>query len=341
MLGILALLTQGEDGDNGESGDEPVTDFDISCANQGALCDLLVDWTGNERLGELLAYVISVPVKIVVIVALALVINRLARRASVRFAQGLGEATADHGDSVVSDRSVDRAEERGETVGSLLRSLSTAIVFGAAIILILEVIGINIVAAIAGAGVLGLAVGFGAQSVVEDFLRGLFMLGEDQFGVGDRIDVGVVDGTVERITARTTVIRDPGGTLWHVPNSQIDFVANEAQTQSRATVIVGVSYAADLDQAIEVLESAAKEAAERPEWRDIVTRAPEVQAVHELGDDAVNIRVITWVDAPERRGYERHLRYWLKAALDEADLEMPNRQLDVWLRGQSEPDSPR
>jgi small conductance mechanosensitive channel len=332
---VLTLLAQDADAEtDDQSDDESATGIDISCGNQGPLCDTLVEWTGNEQLGELIAYLISVPLKILFIIGLSLVINRAARRAVPRLIDWIGTTTAEHGDALVSDRSVDRAEERAETTSSLLRSLSSALIFGAAVALSLEVVGINVTAAIAGAGVLSIAVGFGAQSVVEDLLRGFFMLAEDQFGVGDRIDVGVVDGTVERITPRTTVIRDPVGTLWHVPNSEINYVANEAQTNSRATVIIGVSYDADITRAVDVLTSAAEEAAADPDWEGVVTRTPNVQGVQELGDDAVNIRVIAWVEAEERRGFERHLRQSLKEALDAADIELPNRQVDVWLRDQ-------
>jgi small conductance mechanosensitive channel len=187
---------------------------------------------------------------------------------------------------------------------------------------------------IASAGVLGLAVGFGAQSIVEDLFRGVFMMGEDQFGVGDRIDVGSVNGRVERVTLRTTVIRDTSGTLWHVPNSQINWVANEAQLTSRARVEIGVSYTVDIDEAISVLQQAAEELANDADWSDFVTRPPEVSGVEELGDDAVNIGVIVWVEAGDRRKFERALRQKLKEALDAAGIEMPNRQLDVIMRDQ-------
>jgi small conductance mechanosensitive channel len=235
---------------------------------------------------------------------------------------------------MVTERSVQRAQERSRTIGSLLRSLSSALIYGAALIMMLDVIGISVIPVIASAGVLSLAIGFGAQSVVEDLLRGVFMLAEDQFGVGDRIDVGAVNGYVERVTLRTTVIRDSQGTLWHVPNSKIDWVANEAQESSRATVEIGVSYTADLDLATEVLLQAAEDAADDPAWQELVTRPPEVSGVQELADDAVSIRVIVWVDAGQRRMFERHLRRQLKDALDAAGIEMPNRQVDVWMRGQ-------
>ena len=311
------------------------TDIDVVCGNQGPVCEALYEWTDNELLAEALSVLLGTPVKFIIISMTALFLNRFVQRGIRGLMDKLGTATAEHGDAVVNERAVARAEARAHTIGSLLRSMSSAFIYGAAILLMLEAVGISVIAMVAGAGVLSLAVGFGAQSVVEDLLRGMFMLAEDQFGVGDRIDVGSVNGHVERITLRTTVIRDTTGTLWHIPNSQINWVANEAQESSRATIEIGVSYTADLDQAMAVLQAAADEAVADPDWEDHVKRPPEVSGIQELGDDAVNIRVITWVDAGQRRGFERHLRRHLKEALDIANLEMPNRQIDVWMRGQA------
>ncbi len=324
-----AVLTQAE-----EAAASAETDVDVVCGNQGPLCEVLYEWTDNELLAEATSFIVGTPFKIVVIAVTALILNRILRRAISRLSKRLGTATAEHGEVVVNQRSVERAEERARTIGSLLRSLSSALVYGAALILMLEALGVSLIPVIAGAGVLSLAIGFGAQSVVEDLLRGMFMLAEDQFGVGDRIDVGAVNGYVERVTLRTTVIRDSQGTLWHVPNSEIDRVANEAQQISRATIEIGVSYAADLDEAMRVLQTAAESAAADPEWEEIVARPPEVSGVQNLGDDAVEIRVVVWVDAGQRRKFERHLRRRLKDALDDAGIEMPNRQVDVWMRSQ-------
>jgi small conductance mechanosensitive channel len=310
-------------------------EIDIVCGNQGAVCEVLYEWTDSELFAEATSLFVGIPVKLVLIAALALILNKLSRSAIRRLTGRLGTATAEHGDAVVMERSVERAEERASTIGSLLRSLSTAFIYSAALIMMLDVFGVSLIPVIASAGVLGLAIGFGAQSVVEDLLRGVFMLAEDQFGVGDRIDVGSVNGYVERVTLRTTVIRDTTGTLWHVPNSQIDWVANEAQQSSRATIEIGVSYTADLDEATEVLLRAAQAAAADPDWSEFVQRPPEVSGVQELGDDAVNIRVIVWVEAGERRRFERVLRRLLKEALDAAGVEMPNRQVDVWMRDQA------
>ena len=310
-------------------------DVDIVCGNQGPVCEVIYEWTDSELLAEASSLIIGIPAKIVLIVALALILSKLSRNAIRRLTTRLGVATAEHGDALVTERSVERAEERASTIGSLLRSLSTAFIYSAALIMILEVFGLSLIPVIASAGVLGLAIGFGAQSIVEDLLRGVFMLAEDQFGVGDRIDVGSVNGYVERVTLRTTVIRDTTGTLWHIPNSQIDWVANEAQKSSRATIEIGVPYTVDLDESTSVLLRAAEDLANDPDWTDLVHRPPEVSGVQELGDDAVNIRVIVWVEAGHRRTFERVLRRRLKEALDAAGIEMPNRQVDVWMRNQT------
>ena len=325
------------DEETAATGTETTTEVDVACGNQGPLCDVLVDWTGNQAVAETISWILGTPVKIAIIAMAALILNRVMRKLIRRSMDKVGVATAEHGEAVVSERAVERAEERASTVGSLLRSLSTAVIWGVATIMMLEATGVSIVPIIASAGILGLAIGFGAQSVVEDLLRGVFMLAEDQFSVGDRIDVGEVNGTVERVTLRTAVIRAPDGTIWHIPNSEINRVANENQLTSRASVVVDVAYGADTQEAMAVIEGAAKDATDDVEWRELLHGAPEVQGIQELGEDGVRIRVVVWVTARERRRFERQLRLQVKEALDSAEIEMPNRQVDVWLRGEPAP----
>ena len=304
-----------------------------ACADLGPFCNLLADWTGNETLAETISWILGTPVKIAIIVVLALVLNKWARRGIGRLADRLGSATADT--SVVSARSRERAEERADTIGSLLRSLSAGVIFAVAIIMILAALGINIVPIIASAGILGLAVGFGAQSVVEDFLRGMFMLGEDQFGVGDRVDVGSVNGYVERVTLRTTVIRDPDGTLWHVPNSEINYVANEFQKSSRAVVEISIPYGSDMRGAMQVLQDAAETACADPEWGESVHGSPEVKGIQELDANDVVVRVQVWVDPGKKRSFQRHLRLYLQEGLEAAGFGYSNPAYDVWMKGDS------
>ena len=303
------------------------------CDSSGQLCQQLYEWTGDEAVAETASWLLATPLKLALIWGSALVLNRLGRRWARRVSQRLGRAAEDS--SLVSDRSADRAMMRADTTASLLRSLVTVILFVVASVLTLEVLGISAVAAAASAGVLALAIGFGAQSVVADLFAGVFMLAEDQFGVGDRVDAGPVNGYVERLTLRTTVIRDANGKLWHVPNSQIDYVANETQSWARAVVIIGVSYSTDLRHAVSVLDRAAQDLADSDDWREDVVEAPSVQAVQELGADAVDLRVLLKVSPERRRAAERALRLHCKEALDRAGVEMPNRQVDVRVTGRA------
>jgi len=329
MMNWLGLFQEAENGSTADSGSgQP-------CENLGPLCEWLFEATGNEQLSEILSWLIGTPLKVLIIVAAALVINKWLKSKITKYATKIGTVTQDH-DELISDRSSERAEERAATLSSLMRSATTVVVFGIAAIMILETIGFGVVALIAGAGVAGLAIAFGAQSVVEDVLKGFFMIIEDQFGVGDRVDVGTVEGYVERVTLRTTVLRAPDGRVWHIPNSEIARVANETQNWSQAVIDIGVSYSADLRQATAVLEQAARSLAEEAEWKDHILAAPVVQGVQSLGDDAVMLRVSTRLKPDHRRAFERALREGLKDAMDEADLEMPNRQLDVWLQRQPE-----
>lgn len=303
-----------------------------ACQDLGPFCHRLLDWTGNADLSETLAWALGTPLKAVAIVLTALLFNRVARKLITALVDRVGAATSAGAEGLLTEESRERAERRASTIGSLMRSLASGVLFTIAFIMILELVGVSIAPLVASAGILGLAVGFGAQSIVEDLLRGLFMLGEDQFGVGDRVNVGTVDGFVERLTLRTVLIRDSNGVLWHVPNSELTFVANENQRSNRAVVDIGVSYTTDLSYAMEVLEAAAARACEDADWRDAVISAPEVLGVQELGASAVIIRVTVWVEAGRMRRFERMLRQHLKEALDAAGIEMPNITYDVWLR---------
>jgi small conductance mechanosensitive channel len=327
-LVVTAILAQQDDSPSDAS------DASEACGDRGAACEQMYEWTGNEAVSRIVSWLLTVPLAILIIILVAMVANWLLRRYSVRLVRRLGQETEQHS-ALVSDRSAERATQRAQTIGTLVRSLVTAFVFGVATILILEQLGIDALTAIASAGVLALAIGFGAQSVVADLFAGLFMLAEDQVGVGDRVDVGPVNGYVERMTLRTTVIRDPGGMVWHVPNSQIDYVANETQSWARATVVIGIAFEEDARVATQVLSDAATELAGSDEWSGVVVQAPIVQAGQELGD-GVDVRVCVRVEPDKRRPFERALRVRLVEALNEAGIKMPNAALDVFVNGRQQ-----
>jgi len=195
---------------------------------------------------------------------------------------------------------------------------------------------IDLAPLIAGAGVGGIALGFGAQSIVKDFLSGLFMLIEDQYGVGDIIDVGDATGTVENVSLRSTTIRDVYGTVWYVPNGEILRVGNFSQLWSRALIDVEVSYDTDLELAQGVIQRVADEMWRDPEWGgDELMERPEVWGVQDLGASGVALRLVVKTEPSQQWAVERELRLRLKEALDAAGIEIPFPQTTVWLRNET------
>jgi small conductance mechanosensitive channel len=155
-----------------------------------------------------------------------------------------------------------RAEQRIEALASVLRSLTTFVIYAVAAFMILGELGVNLGPLLAGAGIIGVALGFGSQSLVKDFLSGVFILIEDQFGVGDIVNLdGETSGTVEAVSLRTTRLRSVDGTVWHVPNGEIRRVGNQSQHWSRALIDIEVAYDTDLDHAEAVIARVADEVA--------------------------------------------------------------------------------
>jgi small conductance mechanosensitive channel len=240
---------------------------------------------------------------------------------------GLGLSFGD--DTPVSTRRAQRAEAMGAVFSSILG----AVVWTTALLTILgSTFGISLAPFLAGAGILGVALGFGAQDLVKDFISGIFMLIEDQYGVGDVIDVGEATGVVERVSLRTTKIRDVTGTLWHVPNGEIRRVGNQSQEWSRALLDVGVSYGTDVDGAAAIIKGVADEMAGEDAYRDLFLAEPEIWGVEALSADAVLIRLVVKTQPGEQWAIARELRRRIKLALDAAEIEIPFPQRTIWVR---------
>ena len=211
---------------------------------------------------------------------------------------------------------VERSKQRAQTLGAVLRSLASMAVYFVALVMALGEFNVNLGPLIAGAGIVGVALGFGAQSLVKDFLSGIFMLIEDQYGVGDVVDLGDAAGTVEAVNLRTTQIRDSHGTLWHVPNGEIRRVANKSQQWARAVLDIDVAYDTDIDFAMTVIKRVADTL-----WEDALPHAtvleePTVAGVQNFGPDAVSIRLSVKVEPAEQFAAARELRARLKYAFD-------------------------
>ncbi len=201
-----------------------------------------------------------------------------------------------------------RRRQRADTIGIALRSILGIAVFVAAVLTILSEFGIPVGSLIAAAGILGVALGFGAQSLVKDVLSGMFILLEDQYGVGDSVDLGEASGAVEQVGLRTTRLRSLNGTVWFVPNGEIRRVGNKSRLWSRAMVEVRVNYSQDVEVARAALLEAATAAMERDEIAKHVLGAPTVPGVESLAADAVVLRVFVQVQPGQQWDVERAIR---------------------------------
>lgn len=307
----------------------------------GAVCVGILESTGNQFLARTSDIFVVRPVRMILILLIAYVAHRLLRRAvgrlmsRVHSAPGTVMTVEDSEPSgPAEDKLITAARKRlrTETIASLLRSIGSAAIWTVAVVMILSELDVNLGPLVAGAGIVGIAVGFGAQNLVRDFVSGIFMLIEDQYGVGDVIDAGEASGVVEAISLRTTRLRSVDGTLWHIPNGQIDRVGNKSQQWSRALLDVAVSYETDIDHATEVIKRTADAM-----WRDRgflgrILEEPSVWGVEDLGADGIAIRLVVKTRPNEQWAVARELRARLKSAFDEEGIEIPFPQRTIWHR---------
>ena len=215
-----------------------------------------------------------------------------------------------------------RIVQRARTIGLVLSNLLTAGLTISALIAILSELGIAIGALAAGAGILGAALGFGAQSLVRDFIAGLFIVVEDQFGVGDFVDLGTATGVVESIRLRVTQVRDAEGTVWYVRNGEILRVGNQSQGWSRIILDLPLAYNSDLEKAKKVLEAAAQKLAETPTMKSGLIGKPEVWGIQALAGEEIVFRLVQQVRPSKKDALTRALRAEVKTALDKAGIKL-------------------
>lgn len=212
-------------------------------------------------------------------------------------------------------------ERKSKTIGILLKSLIRYTVYALAILMILREAGINTSALLAGAGVLGLAVGFGAQSLVKDIITGFFILFEDQYSVGDYIVTPNAAGVVEEFGLRITKLRDVNGGLHIIPNSEIRTLTNFNRGHATAVVDVEVAYHEDTDQVLELLKEIAAKLAK--DWGEVITKEPEVLGLTQLGQSGINFRILIQSAPMQQWKVERELRKRIKDKFDREGIEIP------------------
>lgn len=230
----------------------------------------------------------------------------------------------------------ERARQRVGTLGAVLRNVASIVIFTLAVLMVLGELDISLGPLIAGAGIAGVALGFGAQSLVRDFLSGIFIVMEDQYGVGDIVDVGEASGVVEEVTLRVTRLRDVQGTLWHVPNGEIRRVGNMSQLWARVILDAEVAYDTDIAEASKVIKEVADGL-----WREALTTAPileepELWGIEEFGLKGISIRLAVKTEPGSQWAISRELRARLKRAFDERGIQIPFFQGTAWPSGQAE-----
>jgi small-conductance mechanosensitive channel len=214
----------------------------------------------------------------------------------------------------------ERRKQRVRALGAILRSAASVTIFSIAGFAVLGDLGINLAPLLASAGVVGVAIGFGAQNLVRDYLSGVFMLVEDQYGVGDVITVGDATGTVENVTLRITRVRDVNGIVWHIRNGAIETVGNESQGWARAVVDFPVPFEADLVTIRNVLQATGDAMWNEPTWRAVMLEAPEVWGAQEISSDEVVMRIVAKTAPLRQWEVEREMRARVKAALHQAGI---------------------
>lgn len=216
-----------------------------------------------------------------------------------------------------------RQAQRAQALASLFKSMVTGIIGVIVLGMILGLLGYNLAPFIASAGVVGVALGFGAQSLVKDLVSGVFMLLEDQFGVGDVIDMDKASGTVEAVGLRVTRLRDAEGVVWHVRNGEVLRVGNKSMGWSALTVDVDVAYDEDLERVQVLIDLVGQELAQDEDWRDEIIEAPKAIGVQAITSSAVTIRIFGQCKPSEKVAVERALRLRIKASFDEAEVRLP------------------
>ncbi|MEV6299805.1 mechanosensitive ion channel family protein [Actinoplanes sp. NPDC051861] len=289
----------------------------------------MYEWTNNEWFATSSYVILIKPLRIAMIIVVAMLIRWLLHRAITRLASSGSRAsmpallrplkekvavTAEEGQFIP-----ERRRQRAEAIGSVLRSFVSAVIFTMAGLLVLGELGFNLAPLLASAGIVGVAIGFGAQSLVKDLIAGLFMLLEDQYGVGDTVDLGEATGVVESVGLRITTVRDARGVLWYIRNGEIIRVGNKSQGWAMVVIDIPIGFV-NAEEAVGVLKTAAESVAAEPEHQTEFLEPPDVIGVEQLTVDGAVIRTIAKTTSDAQVTIQRELRRALTEALDASGI---------------------
>ncbi|MBY8886525.1 mechanosensitive ion channel family protein [Streptomyces sp. PTM05] len=261
---------------------------------------------------------VEAALRIILILAIAIVLRAMVRRMITQLISRMNRTAESRASAALGGLLVnaERRRQRSEAIGSVLRSVASFLILGTAALTVLSVLQINLAPLLASAGVAGVAVGFGARNLVTDFLSGVFMILEDQYGVGDTIDAGVASGTVIEVGLRVTKLRGDNGEIWYVRNGEVKRIGNLSQGWATAMVDIQVGYGEDLDRAREVITSAAEQMAKEEPWDEALWEPVQVLGLETVSADSVVIRAQAKTMPGKATGVARELRWRIKRAFD-------------------------
>ena len=278
----------------------------------------------------------STLIRIVLIIVGALVLRILLLLSVKRVVKGVISGARKFGGSKVASAATSpldqaRVIQRAHTMGSVLSNFIIWSIYIIGITMVLGELGVAVGALVAGAGILGAALGFGAQSLVRDLISGLFIVFEDQYGVGDSVDLGQATGVVESVGLRVTQVRDSAGTLWYVRNGEIIRVGNSSQGWSRVVLDIPLDYKADVDKATKAIGDAAAKLAKSKEFAADLIGTPEVWGIEALSGEQIVIRLAQQVLPTKQDSTARALRATIKKSLDSAGIELANGSQAIYV----------
>jgi small-conductance mechanosensitive channel len=322
----------------------------LTCSTEENICTWVYEQTGSQPLATTSDWILGKPAALAGLILIGVVIrwllhrliDRIVQRAEIgvlpdRISRRITGGRMGAALNLTEDPGSTRRLQRAATMGSLLKSVVSGIVFTVIGLMIIAELGYDIGPLIASAGIIGVAVGFGSQALVKDFLSGIFMIFEDQYGVGDEVDLGEASGTVEAVSLRVTRLRDVNGTVWYVRNGEILRVGNMSQNWARTVLDVNVAYGEDLVKVQRVLAELAHDIWEDEDFKGRVIEEPSVWGIQELGPDAVVVRVALKTAPLEQWAVAREMRQRIKARFDHEGFEVPFSQRVVWMRTDEQP----
>ncbi|CAM5592209.1 mechanosensitive ion channel family protein [Streptomyces canus] len=267
---------------------------------------------------------LAISLRVLLILVIAGVLRLVVRRAITKLIDRMNRTAQAVDGTAIGGLLVnnERRRQRSQAIGSVLRSVASFIIMGTAALMVLGAFEINLAPLLASAGVAGVAIGFGARNLVTDFLSGVFMILEDQYGVGDTIDAGVASGEVIEVGLRVTKLRGDNGEIWYVRNGEVKRIGNLSQGWATAGVDVTVRASEDLDKVKQVLSEVAEKMSKEEPWNELLWSPIEVLGLDSVLLDSMVVRVSAKTMPGKSLTVERELRWRIKRAFDAADIRI-------------------